>query len=144
MKNLFPVEERVHTFYHHDDINCATTTLKILSEYFNIPLQSQVIDAAVGMHGAGGNGAQCGLVEGALLFIGILGRSERMADDKIIHLCKTFGHEFEVRFSSLACRDLRPQGFSPENPPHLCESLSCKTITFAIEFLEKRESYRAK
>lgn len=141
MKTIFPIEERVHTFYHSDDLNCAITTLKILCEHFNISLHSQVIDAAIGMHGAGGNGAQCGLVEGALLFIGILGRSKGIADDKIVNLCKAFGQEFQVRFSSLLCRELRPEGFSPDNPPHLCEPLTCKTIAFAIEFLEGSISY---
>jgi len=31
----------------------------------------QLLDAAVGMHGAGKYGAQCGLVEGSLMFIGL-------------------------------------------------------------------------
>lgn len=139
MNILIPIEDRVHTYYHRDDSNCATTTLKILSEHFTIPLHSQVIDAALGMHGAGGHGAQCGLVEGALLFIGIFGRSKGVVDEKIIDRCKNFAQGFEARFSSLACRELRPEGFSPENPPHLCEPLTCKAIHFAIEFLAGSE-----
>ena len=47
------VGKRVHDYYWQQDLNCATTTLKILSEKFEIPLNKQVIDAAIGMHGAG-------------------------------------------------------------------------------------------
>jgi hypothetical protein len=64
------VRERVHTYYWRNDINCAITTLKILSERFGIELSAQVIDSALGMHGAGEYGAQCGLVEGVLMFKG--------------------------------------------------------------------------
>ena len=141
MNNLFHVGDRVHTYYHRDDSNCATTALKILSEYFAVPLHGQMIDAALGMHGAGGHGAQCGLVEGALLFIGILGRSKGVVDEKIIKSCRNFARGFEARFTSLSCRHLRPEGFSPENPPHLCEPLTCRAINFAIEFLEDSEMY---
>lgn len=141
MRIYFSVEDRVRTCYHRDDSNCVTTTLKILSERFNLPLQSQVMDAALGMHGAGGHGAQCGLVEGGLLFIGILGRAKRLGDNEIIDLCKKFGQGFETRFSSLLCRELRPEGFSPQNPPHLCEPLTCKTINYAIDFIAGSEIY---
>jgi len=34
------VRERVHTYYWRDDINCAITTLKILSERFGIELSA--------------------------------------------------------------------------------------------------------
>ena len=44
--------------------------MRILSHLFSFPLEEQTLDAAIGMHGAGGLGAQCGLVEGSLMFIG--------------------------------------------------------------------------
>jgi hypothetical protein len=46
------IAERVHAYYHLNDLNCVTTTLKILAENCNLPLGGQVLDAAVGMHGA--------------------------------------------------------------------------------------------
>ena len=34
-----------------------------------------MLDAALGMHGAGKYGAQCGLAEGTLIFLGTFGRA---------------------------------------------------------------------
>jgi hypothetical protein len=55
-----------------------------LSEHFGIELNSQIFDAAIGMHGAGGYQAQCGLVEGALLFFGIIARAKGVPDPMTI------------------------------------------------------------
>jgi C_GCAxxG_C_C family probable redox protein len=129
------VSKRVHDYYWQRDLNCATTTLKILSEKFEIPLNEQVIDAAIGMHGAGGFRAQCGLVEGMLMFLGIFGRHHELPDQKTVKLCYNFASEFQTRFGSLLCRELRPEGFHPDNPPHLCEQLTKNAIIFAVEYI---------
>ena len=129
------VKKRVEKYYWDKDLNCAVTTLKILSEKFDIELSAQVLDAALGMHGAGEYGAQCGLVEGMLMFIGIIGRFKSFSDDDIVSCCKDFAHQFENRFKSLLCRILRPEGFNPENLPHICEGLTCEAICFDIDFI---------
>lgn len=129
------VQKRVKYYYWDHDINCAATTLLILSEKFNVQLSEQVIDAATGMHGAGEYGAQCGLVEGTLMFLGIIGRLMGIPDHKIINSCKEFAGNFENKFSSLLCSILRPDGFSENNPSHLCEGLTCRAIGFNIEFV---------
>ena len=130
------IRQRVKTYYWEDDLNCATTTLKILSEQFGVELAPQVIDSALGMHGAGKYGAQCGLVEGTLMFLGIIGRTEKIPDASIVEACQTFARQFEQQFSSLLCRALRPEGFHPGNPPHLCEKLTCEAIGFNVEFVQ--------
>ncbi len=131
------IQKRVKEYYWHDDINCATTNIKVLAEFFDIELSSQVIDAALGMHGAGAYGAQCGLVEGALMLIGILGRKLNIHDDEIANFCNDFAGQFENRFGSLLCSILRPEGFSPGNPPHLCEKLTCDAISFNIDVINR-------
>lgn len=129
------IETHVRKCYWEDDINCASTTLKILSEAFGVELSPQLLDAAVGMHGAGGYGAQCGLVEGMLLFLGVFGRACRVPDEEIIETCQAFARQFEGEFSSLLCRELRPEGFHPDNPPHLCEPLTRRAVRFDIHFI---------
>ena len=57
------IAARVHEYYCVNDYNCAITILKILSENFFVNINQQVINAAIGMHGAGKYRAQCGLVE---------------------------------------------------------------------------------
>ena len=129
------VHKRVKDYYWRADINCATTNLKILSETFEVALSGQVIDAAVGMHGAGEYGAQCGLVEGTLMFLGMIGRARGIPDDAIVRACKAYAGQFQKRFNSLACAVLRPEGFNPNNPPHLCETFTREAIDFTIAFV---------
>ena len=131
------ITARVHTYYHLDHLNCVTTTLKILAVQCNLPLAGLVLDAAVGMHGAGGYRAQCGLVEGTLLFLGVLGRAKGYADQETVDLCCRYAKSFEEQFSSLLCRELRPEGFAPDQPPHLCEGLSCRSIEFSAAFIDQ-------
>ena len=131
------VEDKVKKYYWSDDINCATTTIKILAEHFDIKLDNQVIDCAIGMHGAGEYGAQCGLLEGVLMFLGIYGREKNVKKDDIILYCNEFAKQFEQKFKSLQCSELRPEGFSLNNPAHLCEPLTCNSVEFSIEYISQ-------
>ena len=130
------IRQRVSQFYWDHDRNCATTALSVLSEIFGIELHSQTIDSALAMHGAGKYGAQCGLVEGAIMFMGVWGRHKRMEDHLVIDACRDFAGKFEARFGSLLCRVLRPEGFGRDNPPHLCEGITCDAIEFAAMYIE--------
>jgi len=134
------VEEQVHRFYWEQDLNCATSNLVLLAERFGMALHPQVMDAALGMHGAGKYGAQCGLVEGGLLFIGIIGRERGVPDEETVQACQDFARRFEARFGSLLCRELRrelrPRGFPPELAgEHICEGLTVEAILFSIAFV---------
>lgn len=136
------VRRRVHRAYWDHDWNCAVTTLRILGEVFDLAIDQQVLDAAIGMHGAAGYRAQCGLVEGALMFLGILGKDRGYPDEAVVETCYRFAETFEGRFGSLLCRELRPEGFKPDNPPHLCEDLTRRAILFDIDFVAERLSGR--
>ena len=129
------VTTMVRENYWINDYNCATTTLIVLSELFNTPLEQQVLYASRGMYGAGGFRAQCGLVEGTLMFLGILGTEKELDNPAIAGLCYKYAEEFTKEFGSLLCRDLRPEGFNDDDPPHLCENLTVKSILFSKQFI---------
>ena len=129
------INEKVHSYYWKDDLNCAITSLLILSEIFHTNLCSQIVSAGIGMPGAGGYGAQCGLVSGSLMFIGILGKENGQENMAIVKMCNEFAKRFENEFGSLDCRVLRPQGFKADNPPHLCEEITKKAIMFTMSYL---------
>jgi len=129
------INEEVHRHYWDHDNTCAFTTLSIVSDLFASPLEEPVMDAALGMWGAGGYQAQCGLVEGALMFIGILGSRRGLNRDQISKLCRGFARGFEEQLGSLICRELRPEGFAPDNPPHICEDLSKRAIRYTTGFV---------
>ncbi|MBP1765864.1 MAG: GCAxxG family protein [Firmicutes bacterium] len=130
------INERVHDYYWKHDLNCAITTLKILSELFCVEIHPQVTEAAFGLN-AGRVGTQCGLVEGALLSIGIYGSQRQVENSKVQELCRKFSVEFQQKFASVLCKELRPQGFQPANPPHLCENLTQRAVLFTAGFLSR-------
>ena len=134
--NQTEIKELVHNLYWEVDKNCATVMITALSRHYGFPVSPQVFEAIVGMHGAGGFGAQCGLVEGALLFIGMFGAKQSKTEQDIIAICYRFGEAFTQEFGSLICSVLRPQGFNPDNPPHLCEEMTNKAVLFAIQFVK--------
>ena len=134
------IKEKVSHCFKELDINCAETILTLAAEYLDVNIHPQTRWAAKGMHGAGGFRAQCGLVEGMLMLFGVLGGRNGAPAEEISEVCKRFAAEFEKEFSSLVCRELRPEGFHPDNPPHLCEPLTNKVVAFAIEFLESEKA----
>lgn len=129
------IMKRVHELYWNDDINCARTTLICLSELFETAIEPQTIWSAVGLHGAGGYRAQCGLVEGTLMFIGIYLHMLGKTEDKIISACYNFAAAFDKAFGSLRCSELRPTGFLESDPPHMCENLTRNGIEFAYQYI---------
>lgn len=135
------ITERVHQYYWENNISSTVTTLKILAECFGIELQDQIIDAALGMSGARTNRAQCGLIEGSLMFIGILGKDRGVSEKACIAFCQDLSNYFVQEYGSMQCKFLRPEGFYDENPPHLCEGLTtdviCKTVDIFSKWLKQ-------
>ena len=131
------ITKRVHELYWEEDINCARTSLICLSELFDINIAQQTIWSAAGLHGAGGYRAQCGLVEGPLMFIGIYFHILGKSDAEIVSACYDFASAFEKQFQSLRCLELRPAGFSENDPPHMCETLTCRAIEFAYRHIRE-------
>ena len=132
------IKKRVHELYWNEDLNCARTTLLCLAELFKMPLEKQTVNSAIGLHGAGKYRAQCGLVEGTLMFIALYFSEKGKTEAEIVSACHDFASSFENAFSSLRCRELRPNGFNENDPPHLCESLTCRGIEFSYEFILNR------
>lgn len=128
------IEARVHACYLEKDLSCIMTTLRILSKVFHTEIQPQLFSAAYGLN-AGRLRSQCGLVEGALLFIGLYAQQKEIAPSNIADLCRKFSADFQAEFGSVLCKELRPEGFSPDNPPHLCENLTKRAVWFAAEFV---------
>ncbi|MGM9570641.1 MAG: C-GCAxxG-C-C family (seleno)protein [bacterium] len=131
------IKEKVHSLYWEKDINCARTALICLSELIPVKLQPQTINSAIGLHGAGGFRAQCGLVEGSLMFIAIYLSEQNKKEEEIVKACYNFAAQFTKEFSSLRCFDLRPNGFRADDPPHACENLTVKAIKFTYDFLQQ-------
>lgn len=139
MENWEPyVAEKVHYFYHEAGINCAVGTLMLLSDIFSIELQEQVYDSAIAMVGAGKYGAQCGILEGCMMFASIYAIKFGLGKKEIVPLIYKWSSMFEKEMGSIVCKGLRPYPFTPEDAPkHLCEPITVKGVSLAVKFIKE-------
>ncbi|MCP4704215.1 MAG: C_GCAxxG_C_C family protein [candidate division Zixibacteria bacterium] len=114
------------------------TIIRTLEELFELKIEKQVYKACWGLNGAGLYGAQCGLVEGTLMFISLLAHRENIEQEKMWQACADFAREYEQQFGSLQCKKLRPGGFNEDDPPMLCKPLTEESIIFSARFIAKR------
>lgn len=132
--------ELIHHLYHDKDYNCAITTLICLGKEFGVEIDQQVLDSAICLNGGGRFRSQCGLVEGALMFIGIYATALGMKKKDMMKIAYGFCEGFTARFGSLLCRDLRPGGFQKDDPKHMCEPLTQRTVAYAVDYLKQHFS----
>jgi C_GCAxxG_C_C family probable redox protein len=86
-----------------------------LGKLFHKEIKEQTVNAAIGLHDGGGYRAQCGIVEGSLMFIALMSKEEyKKSVTEIAGFCFDFVEMFEKEFKSLRCYDLRPNGFREE------------------------------
>lgn len=129
------VQQRVTTYFLTGDNNCAMTVLRVLSETFQTPVAQQVIDAAQCMPGAGGVDHLCGLVSGALMFVGVWGGQQGVHRQTLRPLTSDLSRAIQERFGSLMCSELRlVEG---------CGPLAVAFLTFTIPYLETRLNVEA-
>ncbi len=133
------VAARVRVYYGGHDLSCIHATLKVLAEVFDTEVSPQTYDSSSGMFGGGGNyGAQCGLVQGVIMFIGILCARHRLDKETLGKLCFDYSALAEKELGSLLCREIRPEGFTEDNPPDLCEPRTVQSIVSAARFIADR------
>lgn len=130
------VAEKVHYFYHEAHIGCAVATLILLSQIFEVQLEEQVYESAVPMVGAGKYGAQCGILEGTMMFSSIYAKQHGVDNKTIMSMIYKWSEMFEKEMGSLVCKGLRPYPFTPEDAPkHLCEPITVKGVGLAVKFI---------
>ena len=130
------IKDKVHYFYHEAGINCAVGTLMLLSDIFGVELNEQVYDSAMAMHGAGKYGAQCGILEGGIMFVSIYSKQQGLSKKEITPMVYSWAALFEKKMGSLVCKGLRPYPFTAEDAPkHLCEPVTVKGITLAVQLI---------
>lgn len=129
------VQQRVATYFVTGENNCAMTVLRVLGEVFEMPVTQPVIDAAQCMPGAGGVDHLCGLVAGALMFVGVWGGQQGLHRAVLRPVTSGFSQAVAERFGSLMCSDLRPADG--------CGPLAVAFLTFAIPYLESHLNVEA-
>ena len=74
------------------------------------------------------------------MFIGIYYSQLGKNEETIVSVCYNYAEAFTQRFGSLSCYHLRPNGFTDNDPPHMCENLTCEAVSFAYEFIKNQEA----
>ncbi len=131
MKN--EIKKRILNYYINKGFTCTEAALFILSEEFEITLNVQVLQAAIGMNGGGGCGKQCGLVEGGLMFIGIFFSQKGKSKEQIQKICSDFIKIFEEENVSVVCEELIPDN---EFETKKCRHLVVSAIFQILDFVE--------
>ncbi|MEZ5360681.1 MAG: C-GCAxxG-C-C family protein [Candidatus Zixiibacteriota bacterium] len=141
MNNKDFIEEKINLYFCTLDHNCAETVLEMLSEKFDFPLDKQVIYAAAAHNGLGQYRAQCGLITGAVMFIGIVAQSQGRDKDYINAITYGLAEIFDKSFGALDCRTLRPAGFKEDNPPNICKPLAIDALALIIDYIENSDLF---
>ena len=121
------LREQVRLYFTSGKYNCAMTTLKVLTEVFEVPLHPQVLDAAQVVYGAGNTGGLCGLVTGALMFVGLWGAKHHIPRDRLSPLTQGMVTQIRERFGSVQCEVL-------END---CSKLTFEMLSWLIPYLRQ-------
>lgn len=88
------IKERAHELYWNENVNCTDAMLICLSELFDVELDPHVLLSTTVMFGTACFGLQCGLVEGASMFIGIYYNQLGKKESAIQSSCCTFLETF--------------------------------------------------
>ena len=121
------IQQRVATLFSTGENNCAMTVLRVYSEIFETPVDAQVIDAAWCMPGAGGVKHLCGLVGGAVMFVGVWGAQQELHRKALSPITRALNGAIQEQFGSLDCRDLRREKG--------CSALASEFLNFTVPIL---------
>lgn len=69
------------------------------------------------------------------MFIGIYLSEKGYPEEEAVKMSYEFADKFTEHYASLRCYDLRPNGFTENDPPHACEELTVKAISFTYDFI---------
>ena len=124
-------------------MNCTGTAMSTVPEpccslpgrAVRVTYEPQTLNAAVGLHGAGGYRAQCGLVRQSHVCRSLF-KWAWLGGGAIVSACYRFAEAFSGEFGSLTCSICVRADFSPDDPPHRCEALTCRAVEFTYKFMK--------
>jgi hypothetical protein len=117
------------TRLYEEGRSCAQTMLICLGNLNGVIIKPQLLSAASGL-----KGSRCGLVDAALLFIGLYFSGRGLNNDEISALCSEYSRLFNKQYGSDSCQTLSPAGGST----HSCESLTVDAVLFAYQFIKDK------
>ena len=118
-------------YYLNQNYNCAETIIRAGNDYYNLGLHDKDM-IMMGVFGAGiQSGKTCGafIAAASILSLKYVEAKAHESDD-IRPVTQKLLRKFNEKYSSILCRDIKPQSFKPE---FRCR----KTIETACDILEE-------
>ncbi len=124
------LKEICEKYYYEQNYNCAETLIRAANEYYDLGLHDRDM-IMLGGYGAGiQTGNTCGAVLAAVSVLSMKYVEQKAHESKDIKPVTTLLiREFNEKYGSILCKDIKPQSFEPE--------IRCKnTIEAACDILE--------
>ncbi|HBB02638.1 MAG: hypothetical protein US89_C0005G0051 [Candidatus Peregrinibacteria bacterium GW2011_GWF2_38_29] len=121
------------------DYNCGETVFRVLLKELGIKESKELLKASSFMNGGGRAGAQCGILDAGLMVLSLMyGRDTyKKSREPLQGLAYKLTKEFEKKYKSFLCRDIRPEGFSHIQPEDICNKRIIEGIEFLLDFFKK-------
>ena len=118
-------------YYYDQNYNCAETMIRAANEYYDLGLHDRDM-IMLGGYGAGmQTGNTCGAILAAVSVLSMKYVEQKAHESSDIRPVTTaFIREFNKRYGSILCKDIKPQSFDPK---FRCK----KTIETACDILEE-------
>jgi hypothetical protein len=114
-----------------DNRSCAQTLLLCLGYLNKTEIGDQLLTACIGFEGMQ---SRCGLIDAALLYMGIFFTDNGFSKENIKAICNEYITRFSEQYSSDRCSDIcRAVGGT-----HSCESLAVDAALFAYRFINEK------
>lgn len=118
-------------YYIDGNYNCAETIIRAGNEYYDLGLHDRDMIAFGGYGGGIQTGNTCGAVLSAVAILSIRYIEKKAHESNDIKpITEALINEFNKRYGSVLCKDIKPQSFDPE--------VRCKnTVDTACDILEQ-------
>ncbi|MCR4657721.1 MAG: C-GCAxxG-C-C family protein [Lachnospiraceae bacterium] len=129
-------------YYFDGNYNCAETLIRAANEYYGLDLHDRDM-IMVGGYGAGIQcGNTCGAVLSAVAVLSMKYIEKRAHESKDIKpVTRKLIREFNKKYGSVLCKDIKPQSFSPEYRCRNTIEAACSILEAVItEYEEDKEA----
>lgn len=125
------LKDHINDYYFDGNRNCAETIIHAANDYYNLGLDEKAM-LLVGGFGAGmQSGNTCGAILAGISILSLKYIESKAHESKDIKpVTIKLIREFNARYNSLLCKDIKPQSFKPE---YRC----LKTVETACDIIEK-------
>ncbi|MFA6521623.1 MAG: C-GCAxxG-C-C family protein [Candidatus Gracilibacteria bacterium] len=125
--------------------NCGEAVVRVLSRELDLEVSNDVLKISAFTNGGGQAGGQCGILNGGLIILSLMcGRySNDTSREPLQSLARKLTREFEDKFKSLLCREIRSEGFNASQLESICNKRIVEGVGFLLDFF-KRNSLEIK